>query len=370
MTRTIVLIGMFLAAILVVGCCGPLSGQKSSSGESAPQIQLPSLGNSLEGCWGRYDEYGVLTMKLTIDNKGKGSMESQGIGALPSSYVFDVTKVGDKYFLTFALGSASEASIQNGILMTGGSNYTKIDCSLTVPSADEYAQSLEAKKKELQSKCGQGQMYCDGGCKTLKCSKASDCGSAGVGFEYSCSNPDSCSATCIKSNVTECVGGDNFCPVGCSVLEDSDCPTLSFGTPEKITDELTLTLSNPTDRHCVSDYGSDFGSYFVVTATFNNVGSKKSDYVMNSNIYVTDSTGEKYLASTSLYGNCDDNNVLYGLELMPGQTMTKNIWFSVINSGDYKLTGKLNVVYDPNGSYNLYNYGANKVGEKVFTISR
>jgi len=365
MTRTIVLIGLFLVAILVVGCCGPLSGQKSSDG-SSPQIQLPSLGNSLEGCWGAHDQYGVLIGKLTIDSNNKGSLEMGEYTA-----VFDVTKVGDKTFLKPALGSASEASIQNGpngqFLRTGDSNYTKIACGLTVPSADEYAQVLEAKKKELQSKCGQGQMYCDGGCKTLKCSKASDCGSAGIGFEYSCSNPDSCSAACIKSNVTECVGGDNFCPVGCSVLKDSDCPALSFGTPEKITDDLTLTLSNPTDRHCVSDYGSDFGSYFVVTATFENVGSKKSDYVSSSDISVTDSTGEEYSTSTSLYGNCDDNNILYGLELMPGQTMTKNIWFRVISQGDYKLQGKLNVIYDPNG---LYNYGASRVGEKVFTISR
>lgn len=69
-----------------------------------------------------------------------------------------------------------------------------------------------------------GQICCGTVCVTPACSSSADCNDGSNSTTDSCSNAGICTAACQHTTITECINGDNYCPIGCNIGSDSDCP--------------------------------------------------------------------------------------------------------------------------------------------------
>ncbi len=381
--KWMILIGVFLFVLLIgfvilagLAAIGwyffvmhPQSAVQSTSGGT----------QNIDGCWGQigdlvtYDNnFKFQTTKNVVVEKLNISQGNIVIEYRDQISTGKIEVVGGKTVVTVGIGVFGNSSkiveynADAGILSFGGINYTRIQCDQKVGLPDATQAAKEAAVAQTLG-CASNQIVCDSSCKTPTCTQAGDC-STQTGFEAACSNPNSCSAECVQTPITKCANGDGFCPENCSILNDNDCKAYGLNQPVQINSEITLTLSNPSDKHCVSKY-SDYGSYLAISAKFENTGTKRSDYIFPGNFYVLDSPGTKYTASvlTGLYDtNCYAPNdaINDAVQLMPGQTKTEAIWFKVLDDGDYQLKGNLKIIYTPNS--NPFASG----GEKVFAISR
>jgi len=75
------------------------------------------------------------------------------------------------------------------------------------------------------SDCACSGLCCSGSCVN-KCKFDSDCSDDDACTVDSCTAPDTCSAYCSKTPITQCVGGDGCCPASCDIRSDSDCKNL------------------------------------------------------------------------------------------------------------------------------------------------
>ncbi len=112
------------------------------------------------------------------------------------------------------------------------------------------------------SDCSAGDVCCAGSCATPSCSTAADCNDNDASTTDAC-DTGSCPAVCTNTLITTCTNGDNYCPSGCTLSNDSDCvdmvnPTVSFVTPA--TDGVDISAGGGT-TYVVSVDAADAETY-------------------------------------------------------------------------------------------------------------
>jgi len=71
--------------------------------------------------------------------------------------------------------------------------------------------------------CASGEICCSGQCIAPVCSVNNDCNDGNACTIDACNNPDTCSAECSFTEITECMDNDGCCPSGCDSNNDNDC---------------------------------------------------------------------------------------------------------------------------------------------------
>jgi len=71
--------------------------------------------------------------------------------------------------------------------------------------------------------CSSG-ICCSNTCTTASCSSNGACDDSNAGTIDTCSNAGTCSSACVHTAITSCTNGDGYCPSGCSLFNDNNCP--------------------------------------------------------------------------------------------------------------------------------------------------
>ena len=101
---------------------------------------------------------------------------------------------------------------------------------------------------------------CSGNCVAPTCSSDSDCDNNDACTIGSCNSQGTCDAYCSYTDITECIDGDDCCPVGCDSITDRDC-TITEACGDKYCAGSALgedCFSCPSD--CIAGSGASCGN--------------------------------------------------------------------------------------------------------------